>query len=267
MAAALASTVDARGTGTPLAAPAPARPAAVRVFDEEPDLLAGIDDRAADLLRRRVVAPLLRVEPGPWSPPSGTRMSGSFGLLVIEGLLLRTVLLDGRRCPEVVGAGDLVRPWDDIDACVPHATAWTAIEPAAFAVLDDRFAAIVCRWPSIVVALLSRTMSRSRSLALHHAIANVRHADQRVHMLLWHLADRWGRVTPDGVHVPLRLTHEVVAELACLRRPTASSAIKRLERRGELERRPGGTWLLTGSPPTAPPAHAGSRSASAQRDP
>ena len=30
-------------------------------------------------------------------------------------------------------------------------------------------------------------------------------------MLLWYLAERWGRVTPDGVIVPLRLTHETLA--------------------------------------------------------
>lgn len=230
----------------PLVAP---RRDVVRIFSIEPDFLAGIDDQTARLLTDRVVAPRLWVESGPWEPPATERVRRSLGLLVIDGLLLRTVELHGRRCPEVVGAGDLLRPWDDLAASLPHDASWTALGRASVALLDESFASVVARWPSIVAQLLTRGVQRSRSLALHLAIVHVRHADVRLRMLLWHLADRWGRMTPDGVHLPLRLTHELLAELACLRRPTASSALKRLARKGEIVRRADGTWLLTGAPP------------------
>ena len=224
---------------------------AVRVFDEEPDLLDGIDERGAELLRRRAAAPRVWVDSGPWSPPAADdRFGASLGLLVIEGLMIRTVELEGHRCPELVGAGDVLRPWDEVDGSVSYATSWTALERTSLAVLDEQFTAIVCRWPSIMVQLLSRSTQRSRSLAFHFAIAHVRHAELRLHMLFWHLADRWGRMTPRGVHLPLRLTHEIIAQLACMRRPTASSAVNQLARSGELARQPDGTWLLTGSPPT-----------------
>lgn len=219
----------------------------VRVFDAEPDLLTGLGPAESDLLRRRAVSPQLWIEPGPWSPPDA--LAGSIGLLVVDGLMIRTVELDGRRCPELVGAGDVLRPWDEQDASIAHTTTWRALERTTAAVLDDQFARIVCRWPSIVAELLSRTVQRSRSLAFQLAIAHVRHAELRLHMLMWHLADRWGRVTPDGVHLPLPLTHEVIAQIACMRRPTASSALNALARGGELARRADGTWLLTGSPP------------------
>ena len=231
-------------------AAAPIRGLTTLVFDAEPDLLAGVDARTADLLRRRAAAPALCIDEGPWTPPAGDeRLRRSFGLLVVSGLLVRTVELDGRRCPELVGAGDVLRPWDEADVSVPISAAWTALEPTTLAILDERFAAIVCRWPSIMAALLSRTVQRSRSLSVQLAINHVRHADARLRLLFWHLADRWGHVTPDGVHLPLRLTQEMIGRLACMRRPTASSAINQLARSGELARCPDGSWLLTGSPP------------------
>jgi len=225
----------------------------VRVFEEDPDLLEGLDARATDLLRRRATVPKLWIEPGAWEPPpDGGDRNTCFGLLVLGGLMLRTLHLDGRECPELVGSGDLLRPWvgAEEDGSVTSAVTWTALERTTLAVLDERFAVTVCSYPSIMCQLLTRAVERSRTLAFHLAIAHVRHAETRLHMLLWHLADRWGRVTPDGVHVPLALTHERLAHLVCMRRPTASSALQRLARAGELRRRADGTWLLTGSPPS-----------------
>jgi CRP-like cAMP-binding protein len=227
----------------------------VRVFDEDPDLLAGLDQRTTDLLRRRATVAKLWIEPGPWEAPAeGADTCGCFGLLVLDGLMLRSLHLDGRECPELVGAGDLLRPWTDTgsDSSIPSRVTWTALERTTVAVLDHRFAAAVSSWPTIMCELLSRAVQRSRTLAFHLAIVHVRHAETRLHMLLWHLADRWGRVTPEGVHVPLALTHERLAHLVCMRRPTASTALQRLARAGELRRRPDGTWLLTGSPPVLP---------------
>ena len=228
-----------------------AKPDVVRVFSLEPDLLAALDVKAAEFLTQRVVVSKLWIEPGPWDPPPRhARHGDTVGLLVLDGLLMRNVELHRRRCPELVGAGDLLRPWDDLDASLVHDVSWTALTRASVAVLDDRFLAIIGRWPSIMDALLKRSIHRSRSLAINLAIVHVRHAELRLHMLFWHLADRWGHVTPDGVHLPLRLTHEMLAELACMRRPTASSALNTLARRGELTRRDDGTWLLVGSPPS-----------------
>ncbi len=219
----------------------------MRVFDEDPDLLSGLDPASVDLLRHRAVAPKLWVEAGPWTPPVAEDQRGWFGLLVLEGLIIRSVHLEGRDCPEVVGAGDLLRPWDhDHDSSIPVAISWSALERTTLAVLDERFAAIICRWPTVAAGLLSRAAQRSRSLAFQRAIVHVRRAETRLRMLLWHLADRWGRVTPHGVHLPLALTHETLAHLSCMRRPTASTALQVLIRSGELERRRDGTWLLKG---------------------
>jgi CRP/FNR family cyclic AMP-dependent transcriptional regulator len=67
-------------------------------------------------------------------------------------------------------------------------------------------------------------------------------------MLLWHLAGRWGRVRADGIVVPLRLTHVILADLVAARRPTVTSAITELTRVG-LVRSIDEGWLLSGKPP------------------
>lgn len=224
----------------------------VRVFDEDRDLLGDLDPATADLLRRRAVAPKLWVEPGAWTPPAPQDRRGWLGLLVLEGLIVRSVHLDDRDSPEIIGAGDLLRPWDpDQDVSVQASISWSALERSTLAILDERFAGVICRWPALVSGLLARSAQYSRTLAFQRAIMHVRRAETRLHMLLWHLADRWGRVTLQGVHLPLALTHETLAHLSCIRRPTASTALQVLTRTGELERRRDGTWLLKGSPPSA----------------
>ncbi len=223
----------------------------VRVFDKDPELLAGLDPAATDLLRRRAVVPKLCVDAGPWSAPMEGASPGSLGLLVLDGLMIRSLDLAGRKCPELIGAGDVLRPWDgERDGSVTMSVSWTVLERTTVAVLDERVAPVICRFPTIMSALLSRTIQRSQTLAFLLGIAHIRHAETRLHTLLWHLADRWGRVTPAGVHLPLALRHETLAQLVCMRRPTASTTLQRLARAGEVERRRDGTWLLTGQPPS-----------------
>ena len=80
------------------------------------------------------------------------------------------------------------------------------------------------------------------------AIAHHARVDKRLELLLWHLADRWGRVTPNGVALPLRLTHELLADLVAAQRPSVTLSLQHLERDGRLARRDGVMYLL-GDPP------------------
>jgi CRP/FNR family cyclic AMP-dependent transcriptional regulator len=72
--------------------------------------------------------------------------------------------------------------------------------------------------------------------------------EERLWMLFWELADRYGRVHADGVHLDLPLTHEVLSHLAGARRPSVSGALTRLANTGRL-RRVGRSWVLQGEPP------------------
>jgi CRP-like cAMP-binding protein len=151
----------------------------------------------------------------------------------------------------MLGAGDLLRPWEASEetGSLAFQTEWRVLDRATVALLDERFARRMRRFPGLVPALLDRGAQRARLLACQVAIAHVRRAEPRLLMLFWHLADRWGRVTPRGVEIPLRLTHATIAQLACMRRPTVSATLMAIARRGELQRNEDGSWLLTGSPP------------------
>jgi hypothetical protein len=68
-------------------------------------------------------------------------------------------------------------------------------------------------------------------------------------MLFWELADRWGKVRQDGVHVPLQLTHAMLSDLVAARRPTVTKALGELAQRSAVIWT-GRDWLFPGDPPS-----------------
>jgi CRP/FNR family transcriptional regulator, cyclic AMP receptor protein len=127
---------------------------------------------------------------------------------------------------------------------------WRIVAPVRLAALDLRWATRMAPFPAVATELTGRALDRSRRLATLMAISQQPRLDQRVWLLFWELADRHGTVHPDGVHLRLRLTHEVISHLVAARRPSVSAALTRLAKRGVL-RRDGGEWLLSGPPPDA----------------
>jgi CRP-like cAMP-binding protein len=168
-------------------------------------------------------------------------------MLVLDGLLVRQVEVGGLRCCELLGPGDLLRPWDEEDsgAMCGSEAAWRVLEPTRLALLDGAFACRACRWPTVTAELMQRTLRRSRSLSILLALTQARRADVRLRTLFWHLADRWGRVTPAGIVVPVNLTHRLIAQLTGLRRPSVSISLGELERSGEIVRLSKGSWLIS----------------------
>jgi CRP/FNR family cyclic AMP-dependent transcriptional regulator len=67
--------------------------------------------------------------------------------------------------------------------------------------------------------------------------------EDRLLALMWSLADRRGTVRTDGVHVPLSLTHETLAQMIGARRPTVSLGLKALSEQGVLSA-DGDGWLI-----------------------
>jgi CRP/FNR family transcriptional regulator, cyclic AMP receptor protein len=181
--------------------------------------------------------------------PAGAPADG-FGLLILDGLIIRRAGVDGRFGAELLGEGDLLRPWqDECDSpMLPLQTGWGVIERARLAILDQQFVRRVAAYPELGPALVARGMRRARNLAINMAIVHQARVDVRLHMLLWHLAGRWGRVRSEGTVLPLRLTHALLADLVAARRPTVTSALSDLTRRGLL-RASGDEWLLLGEPP------------------
>lgn len=233
------------------------RAVGIRLLEAQPELADGLSPTDEAQARRHVVALLESIEPGPWAPARGYGKDPAFlGLLVIDGMIARDIELGGRRCSELLGPGDLLRPWDYDESelpSVPSESAWTVLEPTRVAVLDGRFSRVACRWPELVARLIGRTLRRSRWLAILLTISSMPRVDARVQALLWHLADRWGHVTLDGVVVPARLTHDMIGRLVGAHRPSVTTALSELSREGRVERLPNG-WLLRGDPPAADPA-------------
>jgi CRP-like cAMP-binding protein len=92
-------------------------------------------------------------------------------------------------------------------------------------------------------------MQRTHWLAFHLAVCGLRRIDDRLLSVLWHFADRWGTVTPDGVRLDLRLTHELLASVTGARRPSVTTALRRLGELGYVRSLPRSRWLLLGGPP------------------
>lgn len=221
----------------------------VRLLDVRPELGQGLDARDVAPAQHHVVARTVDLRPGRWIPPAlPSGRADHLALLVVDGILARTVTLAGRTAIELVGDEDLLRPWDDQAEAtsVSADVAWTVLRAARLAVLDESFAARIAPWPSISAALLARTVWRSRWLARHLAILDQPRLDLRLLLLFWELADRWGTVAPAGVSVPVPLTHQTLGRIIRAQRPSVTAALRQLRDRGFLSREPDGTWVIHG---------------------
>ena len=220
------------------------------LLDLDPDLAAELTPALREQVRGWLVVRVWSLPRGPW-PAASQREPGLMGFLVLDGILTRNVSLGKIAYPELLGRGDLLRPWQTEAAgrLGPVDVSWQVLEPCRVAVLDRRFAGIVGRWPEIVDELLGRALNRARELDYNMAIAQLPLLELRLLALLWHLADRWGEPIEGGMCVPIRLTHSLLAALVLGRRPSVSSTLTELGRRGLVSRTEDG-WIVHGDPPT-----------------
>jgi hypothetical protein len=228
-----------------LAAPAGPSLRAASLFDIDPELAERLDPRQRIEARTRAIVAVADLPAGPWSPERLTEaVSRPFALLVVDGILLRELLLVGSTATELLGPCDILATGPPHDALLPTEVRWSVPHAARVAILDDRLLQILRAWPGVGRVLLDRTSRREMRLSIHRAIAQLPRVDQRLLALFAHMAERWGRVAAAGVVLPLQLTHETLGRLIGARRPTVSLALKELASDGLLERRNDGSWLL-----------------------
>jgi len=224
----------------------PAARRTVRLLDYDPELGATLrPERLADA-QASAQATLVEVDRGARDAAELTGgHEAAYGVLLLNGLANRTVVLDRVVSAQLLGRGDLVRVGSDgEEALVPTAIRWIVLEPLTAALLDERFLLTVRRWPEIVAALFQRLAAQEERRDIHRALSQLPRVEDRIHALLWLLAERWGRMTGQGVILRLRLTHELIGQLVGAKRPTISLALKQLEERGAVHRRADGSWLL-----------------------
>jgi len=115
-------------------------------------------------------------------------------------------------------------------------------------VLDASFIQRMSAYPEVIAELAGRLARSSAEGCLRLAIVQEPCLSSRLHFMLWHLADRYGRVHPEGVVLHLPLCHSLLSWLVGASRPAVSRALKELERAGHIARRTDGTWWLGRQP-------------------
>jgi CRP-like cAMP-binding protein len=247
------------GTITQLAAatrrsdtPGRHRPSWANVLEADPDLGAGIDNAQWQLALRAALAPAFELGCGPWDF-SPAPQAGALGALVLEGLIVIRLDAGARGHIELLGEGDMISPWIGMgpDPVLPSAISTRIVADVRVALLDRAFAFRTARWPEIHAALMQRLITRSRRLSLQSAINSLSRIEERLELTLWQLAERFGRVTPEGVMLNLPITHSQLAEMVAAQRPSVTTAVARLQNQGRVARTGRHQWLLRGSAPAS----------------
>lgn len=225
----------------------------VPLLEVDPDLAQHLSAEDTATARTALTVPLLRVSPGPVDLaallPAGTN---AFAAHLVSGLLSRERDAGGHPAVELLAPGDIFVAGHAEGSLHVHSHVRAAVA-SEIALLDDRLLAAARHWPRLVPALVQRLSEQHDRLALQLVISHQPRVEDRLLNLFWHLSDRFGQVTVEGVIVRLALTHETLGRIIGARRPTVTLALRALEARGVLTRRTDRTWLLTEWPPPVLP--------------
>ncbi len=226
---------------------------AVGLLQADPDLGARMTPNRFAAATRELMAQIVSVPEGHWAweqmlpaPP------GVVGFVICSGIFARRARLYDASSVELLGAGDVIMPWaSEHDSAIGFDTSvdWHVLARGRLALIDHTLLIKSAPWPEIAKALLTRAITHARWLASLHAAAGHTRVEDRLWLVLWQIAERWGKATPDGVMLLMPgLTHEMIASLVAASRPSVTKAFGDLRSRGLLERRPRGILILHGSP-------------------
>src|SRR4051795_11203521 len=238
----------------------------ISIVDADPELAEQLDDDGLERARHQALTRVQRLSPGEWDVAGALEPDVHHrGFLIVDGLLSREVDVLGRRAVELIGPCDVMRPgsWDEAGSHVRAEVGWKVLEDTRLAVLDHALVTRINPWPQLGVELFNRGTRRAHHLAVALAIAHHPRVEDRLLLTLWHLAERWGKVTPDGILVPLPLGHQRLPALLGALPPApqrrgdivgaprrwVTTAMGALAKAGRVSRRDDGNWLLHGDPP------------------
>jgi CRP/FNR family cyclic AMP-dependent transcriptional regulator len=120
----------------------------ISIIDADPELQALLPADDREYARRETRTRVRRLSTGPWDVAAAQEPDAHHrGFLIADGLITREVEVLGRRCVELIGAGDVIRPWswDDEGSHVQAEVGWVVLEPSRLAALDHQ----VGRGPSL----------------------------------------------------------------------------------------------------------------------
>jgi CRP-like cAMP-binding protein len=175
---------------------------------------------------------------------------GAFAALLLEGMVLEQLRIGDQVGLRLLGPGDVVTADSGAESTLIDTSQVRVVAGTRMALLGRELLLASHRWPALVRGLHLRMAQQSERLATQLVICQLPRVDQRLLGLMWLLAESWGRVTPSGTTLPLRLTHDVLGALIGARRPTVTLALRDLSERGAIARQQTG-WLLLEAPPGA----------------
>ncbi|MDQ6811840.1 MAG: hypothetical protein M3Z95_08080, partial [Actinomycetota bacterium] len=84
----------------------------ISIVDADADLAELLDESERERARREALTRVRRLSPGKWDAANAIEPDLHHRcFLIIEGLLSREVHVLGRQCVELLGPGDVLRPW------------------------------------------------------------------------------------------------------------------------------------------------------------
>src|SRR4051812_38396014 len=172
-----------------------ARVRAISLLDVDPDLGALLAEPRRTTARAELLVRVLRLARGSWPRGAlGSTHMEHVGLLVLDGAIAREVALADTISTELLGPGDVVRPWRPARTVqfLRQHVRWQVLADARLAVLSRAFAVAVGQYPEVNSMLIDRVDRRAERLAITKAIAQLNSVDRRLLALFWHLAEDWG---------------------------------------------------------------------------
>ena len=218
----------------------------LRLIGALPELASAIPAEDRELAQRALVVPAIEVTDDDLAASMAAVPEDVFDFLVLDGLVLKETTFASRSALELLGPGDVLAPpltaarqteSRALSRYVAHGT-------VSLAALDGRFRQAARRWPGLSDALHERLGRQTHRASMHMAMLHLTRVEDRIVALFVDLAERFGRVTADGVLIDVAVTHELIGGLVGSRRPTVSLALQALDAQGMLERTPDKRWLL-----------------------
>jgi CRP/FNR family transcriptional regulator, cyclic AMP receptor protein len=216
----------------------------VSLLDAHSELREAIDMADRNRASRALLAGGYRFTAGPVDIAAAGWPYTTFTLLLLHGSLVHETRAATGRMIAFLSHGDVLMPFGPDPHRLPAQTKLTATEDVLVAALDQRFMRAAAVWPQLMIVIQRRLAAQQHRLAVHGAICQLPRVEQRLIALMWHLADRFGKVTRDGIVITHPLNHQTLADLVGARRPTVSLALKALRERDQLLRHADRTWLL-----------------------
>jgi CRP/FNR family transcriptional regulator, cyclic AMP receptor protein len=229
-------------------------PETVQLLEIEPEL-ARFMTEADRTTVGEIEAPVVTVTAGELDLTELLSAHRSFAAIVLDGMLVRRIVVGESATLRLLGPGDLVGMPTSQASMLIAGSGMRVAAPTRLALLGRDVLLAAHRAPRLVAGLQARSTEQSDRVALQLAICQLPRVEDRVLSMLWLLAESWGHVTAQGTALRLRLTHETIGGLVGARRSTVTLALGQLADDGAIARHEEG-WMLLKPPPVfdAPPS-------------